>query len=428
MNEQVVYHARYGRGIIQRTRKSGLEYRVRFDTGVECWLRTDEVELSTAPFRPVSKHVQVGTKQNTFTQRKVIEALRLGIVPDDGLRLFTIGREKEIGYLENWLANSRAPATLITGTYGTGKTHLLNYFRLRALEAGYAVALVEMDPQETPFSKPKRVYSAIVRALRWREGEHEYGFRQLVERGLKQGLLQDNLYFQHLRRYSDDRLWNWIQGFEGIIRPEDASNPIFRKLPALYDYSTAANIYCYLLSTLGWLCLSPVTNLKGLLILFDESEALHAERGQSRERSANLLDALITTAHDDATLLRDAAQTSFQYAGHASDVPFLYKNPSGLKLLFAFTSRDNLWISQELDALAYLELEPLHAAKVNGVVDQLFKLYVQAYADSAHEINMDVLKQLWDGKSFSSTRKMIKTLIEAIDIARFDTYSAEDDW
>jgi hypothetical protein len=427
MNEQVVYHPRYGRGMVQRTRKSGLEYRVRFDEGGEYWLRTDEVELSTAPFRPVSNLQQGGTKQHAFTQRKVVEALRLGIVPDDGLRLFTVGREEEISYLQKWLVHPKAAATLITGTYGTGKTHLLNYFRLWALDAGYAVALVEMDPQETPFSKPKRVYSEIVRALRWKEGEHEYGFRQLVERGLQKGLLQDNLYFQHLRRYSDDRLWNWIQGLDGIPRPED-NNPIFRKLPGLYDYSTAANIYCYLLSTLGWLCLSPAINLKGFLILFDESEALHVARGQSKDRSVNLLDALITTANDDTTLLGKAAQTSFQYAGHASDVPFLYKNPSGLKLLFAFTSLDNLWISTELDALAYLELAPLHAAKVNGVVEQLFKLYTQAYADRAHEINMDTLKRLWGGKSFSSTRKMIKTLIEALDISRFGTYSPEDDW
>jgi hypothetical protein len=427
MNKQVVYHPRYGRGIVQRTRKSGLEYRVRFDNGVECWLRTDEVELSTAPFRPVSKLVQAGTTQDTFTQRKVIEALRLGIVPDDGLRLFTVGREKEIAHLQKWLEHPKAAATLVTGTYGTGKTHLLNYFRLWALEAGYAVALVEMDPQETPFSKPKRVYSEIVRALRWKEGSRKYGFRQLIERGLQQGLLQDNLYFQHLRRYSDDRLWNWIQGLDGIPRPQD-NNPILRKLPGLYDYSTAANIYCYLLSTLGWLCRSPAINLKGFLILFDESEALHAARGQSKERSVNLLDALITTANDDTMLLRTAAQTGFQYAGHASNVPFLYKNPSGLKLLFAFTSLDNLWISTELDALAYLELEPLHAAKVNGVVDQLFKLYVHAYANSAHEINIDILKQLWVGKSFSSTRKMIKTLIEALDISRLGTYSPEDDW
>ena len=86
----------------------------------------------------------------------------------------------------------------MVGMYGTGKTHLLRYFRQLALSAGYAVSLVGLNPLETPFSQPKRVDSQIVRHLKWLDGGTEVGFRQLLERGLQAGLLHDHRYFRYL--------------------------------------------------------------------------------------------------------------------------------------------------------------------------------------------------------------------------------------
>ncbi len=342
MKGQVVYHHMHGRGIAGLPRKGGLEYQVQFDNGIIAWVRTDELELdSVSGSQAIVRQVERERPIN-FIERKVIEALRLGIVPDEGLQLFTVGREPEVSALQSWLDTPSEPGRLVIGAYGTGKTHLLSHFRMLALEAGYAVSLVEMDPQETPFSRPKRVYSEIVRNLRWRDGGHLLGFRQLVQQGLASGLLQDHVYFKHVRRTNDERVWAWIDGSEGTIRPStgDAARLDF---PSLYDYSTAANIYCYLLSGLGWLSCSPALHLQGLLVLFDESEALYAARGQiAVDRSVNFLDALIRTAQATNTCCVLRTRPNFNMLATQARFPFLYHSPSGLKLLFAFTSEDHL--------------------------------------------------------------------------------------
>lgn len=427
MKGQVVYHPKYGRGIAADPRKSGLEYQVQFDNGITCWVRTDTLEISEMPSRSAVVRQTDREKPANFIERRVIEALRLGIVPDEGLQLFTIGRESELSVLRTWLDTPNKPGQLIIGAYGTGKTHLLNHFRSLALDAGYAVSLVEMDSQETPFSKPKRVYSEIVRNLKWREGNRELGFRELVERGLTTGLLHDHEYFKHLRRVSDERLWAWINGSDGSIRPSsvDATR---HPLPALYDYTTAANIYCYLLSGLGWLSCSPVLGLRGLLVLFDESEALYAARGQlAVDRSVNFLDALIGTAYGRGDLLRPAYQTEFAYAGHASHIPFLYQRPSGLKLVFAFTSEVHLGVSHELSDLPDLSLGSVESQHLLAVLSRLLELYRIAYGERFKEFAPGTFVELMSKCQLTNTRATVKGAIEALDICRFGTYTLGED-
>ena len=168
------------------------------------------------------------------------------------------------------------PVRLMVGTYGTGKTHLLRYFRQLALSAGYAVSLVEMNPLETPFSQPKRVYSQIVRHLKWLDGGTEVGCRQLLERGLQAGLLDDHRYFRYLLDTRTDGLWQWIDGSDARSRPPLSA--VGRTVPALYSprprlMSTAIS------SAASVGCAARELALKGLLVLFDESEALYATRG-----------------------------------------------------------------------------------------------------------------------------------------------------
>ncbi|RIK38878.1 MAG: hypothetical protein DCC55_19765 [Chloroflexi bacterium] len=429
MKGQIVYHSEHGRGVAQVPRKGGLEYQVRFDNGVCRWIRVDQLELDQPRGHAASRPAATTTRPPNFIERKVIEALRLGIVPDEGLDLFTVGRDNELDVLKNWLASPDIATQLLIGSYGTGKTHLLNYLRVFALSAGYAVSLVEMDPQETPFSKPKRVYSQIVRNLQWRDGGRLQGFRQLVQRGLHDGLLRDHIYFQQRRGMNEAQFWDWISGAEGTIRP--APDGGSRDIPALYDYMTAANIYCYLLSGLGWLCRSRALGLKGLLILFDESEALYASQGQLKmERSVNFLDALITTAHDDPELLKPAWDTDFIHSRHAGKIPFLYKRPSGLKLLFAFTSTDALWLSRELESMLYMELEPLDTRHLTAMQSQIPKLYQKAYTKQAKP-DPDLLGKLIQRipkHTVSNTRAMVKAIVEALDISRSGLYSVEDIW
>lgn len=427
MKGKIVYHHAHGRGIAGDARKSGLEYQVHFDSGETRWVRADTLEISEALARPTLAAQPNRQRPDNFVERQVIEALRLGIAPEQGLDLFTVGRESELSALRTWLDTPDDPGNVIIGTYGTGKTHLLNHFRSLALESGYAVALVGMDPQETPFSAPKRVYRAIVRNLRWRDNDRVLGFRELVARGLTAGLLRDHEYFKHLRNPVGEQSWAWIEGSDGSIRPSgrDASHHDF---PALYDHTTAANIYCYLLSGLGSLLCSAALKLRGLLILFDESETLYAAGGQlAVDRSVNFLDALIATSYGYPRMLKPARETNFKYSGHASHIPFLYQKPSGLKLVFAFTSDEQLEVSSRLCSLTSLSLNSLEPRDLALMLKRLIELYHTAYGQHFIDSTVARFGKLLSSSQLLNTRAMVKSAVEALDICRFGTDLLEDE-
>ena len=84
------------------------------------------------------------------TAERIIESLRFGIPPRDVIRDFTVGREDEIQRLQNTLSarsDRGGNALLINANYGSGKSHLLQVLRKIALDSGYAVSLVVVNPQ-----------------------------------------------------------------------------------------------------------------------------------------------------------------------------------------------------------------------------------------------------------------------------------------
>ena len=422
MEGESVYHPSYGHGIAQFARRAGFEYQVRFDSGEVRWIRTDELELG--PSHLVTSTPSWRTSSPHFRERKIVEGLRLGVVPDDGLELFTCGREPEIEQLRAWLHTPEDATRLLIGQYGSGKTHLLNYLRLMALNEGFAVSLIEMDPQESPFSKPKRVYHQIARNLQWRDGTDIRDFRALLRRD--RDLLRNHAYFRYMASSDDSRLWEWIDGSLGDPRPMgESGDPL--DIPAMYDYTTAANIYCYLISGLGWLCQTKALGHKGLLILFDESEALHAARGTSLDRSLNFMDALIDTADNNEDMLQPPLETGYRYARHAEQVPFLYRPPCGLKLLFAFTSSNDLWVSQLLAQKPIVRLAALTNDNLSTAMTQLRSIYQAAYAGDLHSTDYTAAEQLLQtlDRPLDSTRSIIKGYVEALDVSRFGLCDGE---
>ena len=272
------------------------------------------------------------------------------------------------------------------------------------------------------FSRPKRVYTEVYRNLRWREGSYLRDTRALLERGLHLGWLRDHIYFKHLQSAAGDAEWAWISGQNDAIRP-GSSDDEHRSLPALYDYTTAANIYCYLLSSLGWLCQSQIIGLKGLLLLFDESESLFLARGQlARDRSANFIEALLSTANNEPALLGPPYETDLDYSGHSTTVPFLYKPTSGLKLLLAFTNLFDLWVSPALRQLPFMNLQPLTTKHLVTMLGQLKLVYDEAYDIMPGDIDVETAKVLLSETEFENTRHMVKGFVEALDIARLGTF------
>lgn len=102
-------------------------------------------------------------------RREVIDALRRGTVPSNGLDLLAVGLERFTPALDadlDAVAGGGAAFKAVRGEYGAGKTFVSRYLTERALRRGFATAEVQISETETPLHKLETVYRRIGEALR----------------------------------------------------------------------------------------------------------------------------------------------------------------------------------------------------------------------------------------------------------------------
>ena len=102
-------------------------------------------------------------------RREVIDALRRGTVPSNGLDLLAVGLERFTPALDadlDAVAGGGAAFKAVRGEYGAGKTFLTRFLAERALRRGFAAAEVQISETETPLHKLETVYRRVGEALR----------------------------------------------------------------------------------------------------------------------------------------------------------------------------------------------------------------------------------------------------------------------
>lgn len=102
-------------------------------------------------------------------RREVIDALRRGTVPANGLDLLAVGLEHFNSAIEEELetvASGGAVVKAVRGEYGTGKTFYTRHLAERGLRLGFAAAEVQISETETPLHKLETVYRRITESLR----------------------------------------------------------------------------------------------------------------------------------------------------------------------------------------------------------------------------------------------------------------------
>lgn len=80
--------------------------------------------------------------------KKLINAFKNGVVPEQHLDFVLTGRQAEVEELKRCFQNTQndiGSVKFITGPYGSGKTFLLNYTKNMALDLGFVVAKIEVD-------------------------------------------------------------------------------------------------------------------------------------------------------------------------------------------------------------------------------------------------------------------------------------------
>jgi hypothetical protein len=98
----------------------------------------------------------------------ILDALRRGTVPHEGLAAFAVGMERFEAAVDADLASvagGRGAFKAVRGEYGSGKTFMARWLQERARAAGFATAEVQVNETETPLHRWETVYRRLVECL-----------------------------------------------------------------------------------------------------------------------------------------------------------------------------------------------------------------------------------------------------------------------
>lgn len=434
----VVSHPVFGEGEVLDSRWRRTEFLVRFRTGLQLWVAAARLHFAYQPSEPIAQ----------LPARRIVEAFRLGIVPRQDVSEFTFGRAAEAGKVRELLhalTEGNGNSLVIEGDYGTGKTHLLEYIYCQALQMRLVVSRVEFDPVEVTPNRPKRMYRELVHNLCWlgRDEEmpeltREYGFRDLLCRatGLDMGdhvffapVLKRLTQFQKRRtRTADAELrrevfWQMIEG-ESTKEYAIQHNAPYRiwggyAIPALYDFSTAGDYYCYILSGLSYICRQ--LGLNGLVVLIDEAETVtHLWDIIAYTRGMSFIEGLIRTAQNDPEL--KAVNTRLIH-NRMRPTPYIYREPYIL-LVIATTPKpfDYTYLKMTNHAHQRLTLNPFREHELREAFERLIAIYQRAYPGFV--LHETLRQELWEQASRRRTegiRYFVKFCVEALDLSRFSS-------
>jgi hypothetical protein len=101
-------------------------------------------------------------------RREVVDALRRGTVPQNGLDVLAVGLDRFEAALSDELdvaAGGGSVFKAVRGEYGSGKTFFARWLAERAKARGMAVAEVQISETETPLHRLETVYRRLCEAL-----------------------------------------------------------------------------------------------------------------------------------------------------------------------------------------------------------------------------------------------------------------------
>ncbi len=428
----LVSHPVFGEGEVIDSRWQGSELLVRFQTGLRLWLPRSRVRFLVDFDGGLLDSAVAGVDNvDRVSACRMIEAFRLGIVPHQDVEVFTFGREREVQLVEAALARlaeRRGDVYMIEGEYGAGKTHLLEYLHHRALSKGMAVSLVQFDPVEVTPHRPKRVYRELVRNLRFIQDGREQGFRELLRAAVNLDM-SDHVFFgpvlRKLKRLDpagaeSEVFWQFIEGESTKEYAVEMRTPYrvrgAQGIPALYDFSTAADFYCNIISGLSFIARE--VGLVGLVLLIDEAETVTRLWDVFYlTKSVNFMDGLVRVAQNDPELRRVNERLIHN---QVRPVPYIYRDPA-LLVVFATTPTPGEYAYIRLaNAVRHrIELKPLEDQALANAFATMVRIYERAYPGFSLPVaeQKKILTRAARQGSFG-VRGFIKCCVEALDIAR----------
>ncbi len=456
-----VCHPRHGVGTVRM--RLGREVLVHFDAKPGPALRVFYTEL--VPFVPGSPREAAGSiaspsaaespRDTRVSDMRLLEALRMGVVPHDNADAYTVGRAPVLAQLRSDLRGLRdyqyGAFRVVMGDYGTGKTHLLEWLRETALAQNFLVANATLGAGDASPAQPKRLYRALVQGLCYPDAEGDSpGLRPLFERLVQTRGKPKSSTLPGYHKYLDavaflfskldladqppsetlQALLDWIEGhpsgdnqdWNQLLRRQVLGAPY---LYALADYRTFAHVYAYLLG--GIAVLARECGWSGLVLLLDEADRYSVLSQHNREFADNVFRcyALAALGPSGVKFRADAIRSG----GHRvhRDVPVQHAARQPLMCVFCITPSGAgglTALGQCVDLDRYLiELGPLTTDDYRDLVVRVALLFDRLHPGCApspaslQRVAQHLARGAQRG-AIHNPRAAIRMVVEYLDIQR----------
>ena len=151
-----------------------------------------------------------------YKARKVIEALRSGIPSRTIGGYFGGARTELLADISQWLNSQTGGGKIISGSYGEGKTHLLNTVFCMAQNMNMAVSMMSLS-RETPFNNLSVIYPKLAQNTYLPDREQP-GFDHLVEQLASENIKELMLFAA--KELQTDKLYYLLRSFANTDNPE----------------------------------------------------------------------------------------------------------------------------------------------------------------------------------------------------------------
>jgi hypothetical protein len=247
-------------------------------------------------------------------RREVIDALRRGTVPHNGLDVLAVGLDHFQATIDDELGGVAAGGAVfkaVRGEYGSGKTFFARWVGERAKLRGMAVAEVQISETETPLHRLETVYRRICESLQtsefppsamrsvvdaWLFGleqEAGTGTDQLLERRLAAVSRTTPAFAAALRAYRRAAQAGDEPTAEGLVAwlgGQPHVSAVVRRAAGVRGDLDHFGAFGFLQ---GLLTVLRDSGHPGLLVVLDEVETLQRARSDVRDKALNALRQLI---------------------------------------------------------------------------------------------------------------------------------------
>jgi hypothetical protein len=382
----------------------------------------------------------------------VVNALRSGLVPNQGLEHFATGLDPLISAVNeelDFVSAGKGLSKWIRGEYGTGKTFAARYLCAQARQRRFATSEVQISVNDTPLHHLEAVYRRLIERLET-AADGPNAFQAIVEGWLYQ--IGDEV--TRLRGISEEDPGfadATEQRLEDKLADLSKRNPAYAQVLRAYHRATHEGDFATAQGLLAWLAGQPHTDrsvLKaagtkgkvdgqasltflagllqllrqsgygGLVVVLDEVETVQRMNAQTREKSLNalrqLMDMLAKEELPGLYLIVTGTRDFFEgYKGLKALAP-LYQR---VQVNFADDSRfDNLRAPQ-------VRLLPFSDERLLTVGNRIRDLYPAKNAERiAQRIDDRFLRALvsqvttgFGGKVSLAPRLFLRELIDVMD-------------